>query len=185
MSNLNNSINQALKALHAGGVIAYPTEGVFGLGCDPFNESAVHKLLAIKQRPIEKGLILIAANWEQIQDLIGSIPEMQRTTIESSWPGPETWVFPASQSAPSWICGSHSSIALRITAHPIAQSLCQAFGKPIVSTSANLSSQPPTRDTKTTKQQFSTLIDYTLPGNIGKLSGPTPIRDALTGKHIR
>lgn len=182
---MSNSISQAVKTLQSGGIIAYPTEGVFGLGCDPFNEAAVSKLLTIKQRPIEKGLILIAANWSQMEALIEPIPDAARTRVETSWPGPVTWVFPASQLVPTWIRGSHPSIALRITNHHIAHNLCQAFGKPIVSTSANLSGQSPTRDTKTTEQRFSTLIDYTLPGNIGALSGPTPILDALTGQCIR
>src|SRR5688572_24130365 len=97
-------INRAAGCLRQGGIVAYPTEGVWGLGCDPFNGAAVHKLLAIKQRPIEKGLILIAGSTTQIARLLNPLSSTQRKLLDESWPGPTTWLLPdAEQLIPSWI----------------------------------------------------------------------------------
>src|SRR6218665_315978 len=92
------SINEAAIRLKSGGVIAYPTEAVWGLGCDPFDETAVMRLLAIKQRPVDKGLILIAADLAQLQPLLDlpAMPETRLAEVLASWPGPHTWVLPAS-----------------------------------------------------------------------------------------
>ena len=133
--------NEAADALRRGGVIAYPTEAVWGLGCDPFDESAVLRLLAIKQRPVEKGLILIAATLEQLKPLIdvAAVPTDRLADVLSSWPGPYTWVMPATAQAPRWITGQHRGIAVRVSQHPTVVGLCQAYGGALVSTSANLS----------------------------------------------
>lgn len=178
-------LSEATKVLSNGGVIAYPTEAVYGLGCDPFNETAVRRLLAIKQRPVGQGLILIAADWQQVSPLVENIPAERQALVQASWPGPITWVFPASPLVPSWITGDHSSVAIRITAYSIAKQLCQRFNKPLVSTSANLSGQAAIRDTLSVKLIFENKVDYILPGRVGNLANPTEIRDALTGAIIR
>lgn len=178
-------LSEAIKVLTDGGIIAYPTEAVYGLGCDPFNETAVRRLLAIKQRSVEQGLILIAADWQQVAHLVKAVPSGKMAEIEATWPGPVTWLFPASSLVPTWIRGQHTSIAIRIIGHSIAKQLCQRFNKPIVSTSANLSGQTALRDTINVKLVFNNKIDYILPGRVSGSNKPSEIRDAITGKIIR
>lgn len=173
------------KILKQGGIIAYPTEAVFGLGCNPFNQTAVNKLLQLKQRDVAKGLILIASSWEQVKSLVTEIPEKNLTAVLASWPGPHTWLFPANEKVPYWIKGEHSSVALRITAHPIAKAICAAFGGPVVSTSANVANLQPAKTAEEVLTQFPQGIDYIVPGDVGSLLNPTPIRDALTSKILR
>jgi L-threonylcarbamoyladenylate synthase len=174
-----------ITALQTGQLIAYPTEAVFGLGCDPFNETAVQNLLALKQRSVTKGLILIASEWRQIAPLIQPLPPTIEQTVRASWPGPVTWLLPATAQAPDWITGRHDTIALRITQHPLARHICQLWGKPLVSTSANLTNQSPCTDAAAVHRHFGQTVDYIIDGELGELSQPTTIFDALTGAKIR
>ena len=176
-----------LQALQQGGVIAYPTEAVYGLGCDPDNEIAVAALLAIKQRPIEKGLILVAANYSQLLPYVDdkAIPLEKRYQIFSSWPGHISWVLPASKTAPKWITGQFDSIAVRVSAHPVVQQLCSAYGKPLVSTSANLSGQPAITDKAELQQSLGDKLSAIMPGPLGGATQPSQIRDALSGNIVR
>lgn len=174
----------AADALHSGEVIAYPTEAVYGLGCDPLNPDAVQRLLAIKQRDIDKGLILIASEFDQLRPFILPLPETARKQVEASWPGPCTWLCPATAATPAWIRGQHSSIAVRVTAHPLAAALCAAFGGPIVSTSANTSARPPARSALQARLRCPG-VDRIVPGCTGGQSKPTTIRDVLTGTTLR
>lgn len=178
-------INEAVISLKNGGIIAYPTESVFGLGCDPFNHSAITKLLMLKKRPLNKGFILIASSWEQILPLIQPLPAIQHTRIKSTWPGPVTWVFPASEKVPQWITGEHKSVALRLTKHPIASAICDKFAAPIISTSANPNGVTPAKDLNMVQQMFPRGITYYVPGATGNLAKPTPILNAMTGDNIR
>jgi L-threonylcarbamoyladenylate synthase len=178
-------LSEATKTLTDGGIIAYPTEAVYGLGCDPFNETAVKRLLSIKQRSMEQGLILIAADWQQVVHLVQPIPPERMAIIQSTWPGPITWVFPASSQVPTWIRGRHPTVAIRITNYSIAKQLCQRFSKPIVSTSANTSKQPALLDTASVKLTFGHKVDYILPGRVGGAAKPSEIHDALTGEIFR
>lgn len=175
----------ASKIVHEGGIIAYPTEGVFGLGCDPFNETAVKKILTLKQRDPSKGLILIASDWEQINNLITELPPERLNAIKKTWPGPYTWIFPASSGVPKWIRGDHPTIALRLTCHPIAKKLCNVCQMPLVSTSANRSQSQPAKNIDSLKQHFGDKIDLVIPGPLGSLNRPTVIRDGLTGQLLR
>ncbi|HCH50307.1 MAG TPA: L-threonylcarbamoyladenylate synthase type 1 TsaC [Proteus sp.] len=183
VSPVNNTI---VSALQNNQVIAYPTEAVFGLGCDPDSEQAVMALLALKQRPIEKGLILIADNYEQLKPYIDDdmLTQTQRERMFVSWPGPVTWVIPAKASTPKWLTGKFSSLAVRVTAHALVKALCLAYGKPIVSTSANLSGLPPCRTVDEVEGQFQNSIPI-LNGVVGGRLNPSEIRDALTGELYR
>lgn len=178
-------IRKAIEILKNKGVIAYPTEAVYGLGCDPFSKSAVEKILKLKKRDVSKGLILIAANWEQIKELTNPVPKEKLEQAFKTWPGPVTWVFPASDKAPKWITGKHDSIALRITDHPVAKKLCEEFGGPIVSTSANLESHSPAKTEMAVKEYFPKDVVCFVLGEVGNLSRPTSVYDVLTGKIIR
>ncbi|MFA1241211.1 L-threonylcarbamoyladenylate synthase type 1 TsaC [Serratia odorifera] len=175
-----------ITALNNQQVIAYPTEAVFGLGCDPDSEQALRELLALKQRPWEKGLILIAAEYDQLLPYIADrqLSESQRAAIFASWPGPVTWVIPAKPTTSTLLTGRFNSLAVRVSDHPLVQQLCREFGKPLVSTSANLSGQEPCRSADEVLQQFGAAFPV-LDGNVGGRLNPSEIRDALTGEQIR
>ena len=173
-------LQHAARVLRAGGVVAYPTEAVFGLGCDPLNQAAVLRLLVIKQRPMDKGLILIAHRLEQLLPFLHPLAADVEQRVRETWPGPVTWLLPARPAAPRWLRGRHSTLAVRVTAHPLAAALCEAFGGPIVSTSANASGRPPARSALQTRLRCPG-VDLILAGATGGLARPTPIRDALSG----
>ena len=178
-------IANAVNALRRGDIIAYPTEAVYGLGCDPFNHDAITTMLQLKHRRLDQGFILVASSWDQIEPLVEPIEPHHLQTVLDSWPGPTTWVFPAKPSVPHWITGHHKSIAVRISDHPIVKTLCECFGGPIVSTSANRHGQPPIRDygtlCMTFKQQLAVVID----GEVGRSTRPTTIKHAITREIIR
>ncbi|SJZ93815.1 L-threonylcarbamoyladenylate synthase [Novilysobacter spongiicola] len=177
---MNPDLAPAIAALRTGGIIAYPTEAVWGLGCDPFDQHAVQRLLAIKQRPVEKGLILLAGDVAQLSGLVDwdVLPPGRRELVQASWPGPHTWVVPATPRVPAWVTGAHRAVAVRVSAHPVAASLSRGFGAPLVSTSANLSGQPPARTREALDPALLSKIDAVTPGQAGELAAPTPIRDA-------
>lgn len=178
-------LEEAAQALRAGGIVAYPTEAVFGLGCDPGNSKAIRRLLSVKQRPADKGLILIAAEIPQLEGWIEDLPAATYSDVLNSWPGPVTWVVPAGPWATPLVCGNSDAIAVRVTAHPIAADLCRIFNGPVVSTSANLSGASPARDRAALYAQFGSAIDYYLDGPLGGRDRPSEIRDALTGQVLR
>ncbi|MBT8409847.1 MAG: Sua5/YciO/YrdC/YwlC family protein, partial [Alphaproteobacteria bacterium] len=121
-------IRQAALALRAGGVVAYPTEAVFGIGCDPLNPHAVAQLLALKRRPFDKGLILLAAHRSQLDYFVADLPPDVEDRVAPTWPGPVTWVLPARPATPEWITGGRDTVAVRVTAHPVAKRLSAAAG---------------------------------------------------------
>lgn len=178
-------LEAAITVLRAGGVIAYPTEAVFGLGCDPQNEQAIQKILQLKKRESTKGLILIAANWQQLQNYVAEIPAAQLERVFATWPGPNTWIFPAKETVSTLLLGPNHTIAVRVTAHPIAKQLCLDFGLALVSTSANLAAGEPARSVEAVQQYFGNALDYIVNGELGGQVQPTNIRDALTNKLIR
>ncbi|EGU33094.1 L-threonylcarbamoyladenylate synthase [Vibrio scophthalmi] len=182
-----DNFEQALTALQQGEVIAYPTEGVFGVGCDPDNPQAIQKLLTLKQRPVEKGLILIAANYQQLVPYIdeSQLTEQQLQTVQATWPGPYTWIMPISDKVSDWVSGQFDSIAVRVTDHPLVQQMCLAFGKPITSTSANLSGLAPCMTTEEVEQQLGDQLVAILRGTTGGRDKPSEIRDAKTLQVLR
>ncbi|PHM31010.1 L-threonylcarbamoyladenylate synthase type 1 TsaC [Xenorhabdus innexi] len=175
-----------ITALKEEKVIAYPTEAVFGLGCDPDSEKAVNELLLLKNRPKEKGLILIADDYERLCPYIDDrqLGNEQKKTIFSFWPGPVTWVIPAKSITPKWLTGKFSTLAVRVTDHPLVRELCTLYGKPLVSTSANLSGLEPCRSSEEVRRQFGNDFPV-LEGEVGGRKNPSEIRDALTGKLYR
>lgn len=177
---------QARDVLRNGGVIAYPTEAVYGLGCDPFNEAAVDKILALKQRPRDKGVLLVASSQAQIAALLSGLAPEHRQKLDDSWPGPVTWIIPDPENLyPEWVKGEHSAIAIRVSAHPVVRELCEAFGGPIVSTSANLATEPEIRHRSGIEDTFGERIDFIVEGELGDSAAPSSIRDLITGKTLR
>ena len=181
---LKKHIVRAASLLNQGEVIAYPTEAVYGLGCDPFNQQAVEKLFHVKQRPMEKGVILVAASVEQIQDWVELIGADWEKVVLDSWPGPVTWILPIKNPMPEWITGGRDTVAIRVSDHPIVQQLCSAFGGPIVSTSANVTTHPPAKSCDEVRTEFEDKV-YCISAELGGLDKPTRIRDARTGTVLR
>ena len=179
------AIARAARVVRTGGVIAYPTEAVFGLGCLPRNRAAVMRVLAIKRRSWRKGLILIGATLAQLERFIVLPPEPRRSEILASWPGPVTWVLDARRGTPRWISGGRNSVAVRVTAHPLARQLCASIGQALVSTSANVSRRPPHRKLLSLRYELGRAVDYVLAGELGGLGQPTVIRDGRTGSVLR
>jgi L-threonylcarbamoyladenylate synthase len=174
-------LTRAARIIKNGGIVAYATEYCFGFGCDPMNRLAVWRLLRIKRRAPDKGLILIAANVAQLDCYVNNIP----APVHATWPGPHTWLLEPREGVPRWIIGDHPGIAVRVTAHPQATALCRAAGIAIISTSANRSGGAPTRSYRETLRRFKGEVDYVLPGMVGDAPAPTPIRDAASGELVR
>lgn len=180
---VSQPIQRAARILQSGGVVAYPTEGVFGLGCLPNNAAAVGRILQIKERDPAMGLALIAADLAQLDHWV-RLPDTG-ALLTSSDDKPVTWIVPATDNVPVWISGAHDGVAVRLTTHPVARALCIAAGSAIVSTSANVSGRPPARNFFVLRRGFHALVDYIVPGECGPASGPSEIRDLLTGNILR
>lgn len=187
MTQISDDVSYAARVLHEGGVIAYATEAVFGLGCDPANSASIEKLLDLKQRPASKGLILIAANEDQLHYFLdlGAITTAIWQQVHTTWPGPVTWLLPAARSISTLLRGEHDTIAVRVTAHTQVCALCDAFGGALISTSANRSNQSPARDVEQVRSAFGDELDFILAGQTGGADRPSEIRDGFTGKIIR
>ncbi|WP_343226084.1 Sua5/YciO/YrdC/YwlC family protein [Psychromonas sp. psych-6C06] len=182
-------LSTALAALRSEAVIAYPTESVFGLGCDPDCDSAIQSILDLKQRPAHKGLILIAANIEQLQNYadFSSLTALQLEKIENTWPGPFTWVVPVQKTLSKLVSGDFDSVAVRVSDHPVVQQLCTEFAKPIISTSANLSGLEACTDAEQVKAMFvdNPLLAHTVEAAVSGLDNPSQIHHAITGERLR
>lgn len=180
------TLNQAADALQQGEVIAYPTEAVYGLGCNPFDEKAFNRLLDLKQRPVEKGVILIAANVQQIADLALIFNQAWLNLVLKSWQDaetPTTWILPATDKVPSWISGGRNTVAVRVTHHPQVKALCETLGMPLVSSSANLTGQPPIKSAMDCAKHFPDI--GIMEGTLSGLSEPSQIWDAQSQLRLR
>jgi L-threonylcarbamoyladenylate synthase len=178
-------ITEAVRLLAAGAVVACPTEAVWGLSCDPGNEEAVMRLLDLKQRPVEKGLILVAADMLQFEWLLRGLNRADVSRLQLSWPGSTTWLVPHRARVPGWICGDFETVALRVTAHPTMAALCHAFGGPLVSTSANVAGRQPAREQFQVWRYFRGGLDGVVPGRLGGDERPTMIRDLESDTIVR
>lgn len=176
-------MQDARACLDAGSVIAYPTEAVYGLGCDPWNTSALEYLLKIKGRPQHKGLIVLIADWSQLWPFIDTVPDDKFAHVRDSWPGPVTWVFPKASGVSALLSGDHGTIAIRMSAHKLAHELC--CQGPIVSTSANITSASPAKSISELRTQFSGNLEFVLAGELGSELAPSAIYDVLTGERLR
>lgn len=187
---LTTSVTEAAQYLTQGEVLAYPTEAVWGLGCDPANEQAFIKILEMKQRPMEKGVILLAGQMSQVEHLLHSLPDHIRQQVIESWTHQSpnqratTWLLPADESIPSWIQGQHPLVAVRVTNHPLCTALCNAFNGFIVSTSANPTGLMPARSLQEANQYFGADLSY-LNGDLGHSEQPSKIINAVTQQIIR
>ena len=179
------TISKAAQKLCDGAVIAYPTEAVYGLGCDPRSEASVRRILQLKSRPAEAGLILIADRFEHFAPYVARVPDEWLQRAMAVWPGPVTWLFPRRPDTPDWLAGAHPTIALRVTAHPVAAELCARFGGALVSTSANPRAQDPARTPAEVEAYFGNAIEGIVEGSLGACGKPSEIRDLASGRIAR
>lgn len=178
-------IRVAAHAMRRGGVVAYPTEAVWGLGCDPDNARAVEQVLALKQRDPDKGLILVAAELAMLEPYLRGLNRRARARMAATWPGPVTWLVPDNGRASALVTGGRGTLALRVTAHPVAAALSHAFGGAMVSTSANPQGLPPATRLREVKAYFGTGVHHYTPGRVGLRRRPSEIRDLRTGAVVR
>jgi len=173
----------AIRSLHGGGIIACPTESVWGLACRADCEAAIQRLRTLKRRPRSKAFIVVAAEFRQLRGLL-DIAGIDPGPIMTTWPGPVTWVFPAGCAVPDWLCSGERTLAVRVSAHPTVAALCRRVG-PLVSTSANPAGLPPARTAARVRAYFGRRLDAISPGVLGRHPRPTEIRIASSGEVIR
>jgi L-threonylcarbamoyladenylate synthase len=179
-------LRRATRWLRQGGLVAYPTEAVYGLGCDPAQLDAVQRLLALKQRSWRKGLILIAEEYAALASYLEPQSEAVHARAHASWPGATTWLWPARPQVSHWLRGAHRSLAVRIPAHPGARALCAAFDHALVSTSANRAGQHPARSALEVRRKLGAHAPVLiLHGKVDRQARPSQIIDVLTQRHIR
>ena len=185
----NHRLRLAARVIANGGVVAYPTEAVYGLGCDPWDQAAVARILAIKRRDPAKGLILIAADLDQLLPFVAvdapDLPPGRVQEVLASWPGPNTWLLPVRPETPDWLTGRFTTLAVRVTAHPLAAGLCRACGGAIVSTSANVADRPSARSALGVRLALPGGPDLILSGACVGAGRPSNIRDGRTGRVLR
>jgi len=174
-----------VETLHGGGVVAYPTEAVFGLGCDPLNPHAVYELLALKKRSVDKGLILIAADFSQISSYLKPLPDAVMSKVFDAHQEPTTWLLPVLKNTPKWLTGGHETLGVRLIQHGLAKELCLLAGTAIVSTSANISGQEPVKTAYQARLKFCDRGVYTINGYVGNAQKPSRIINPLLNKQIR
>jgi L-threonylcarbamoyladenylate synthase len=171
--------------LRQGKIIACPTEGVFGLSCDPFNEKAIQQLLVLKKRVVEKGLILMTHDWHSIESYLAPLDSVVWEKLNTATNTPTTWILPVRSDFPTWLSGEHATVAARLVAHPTARAICAAFGGPLVSTSANVAGHPPCFTWQEVEAQFGSHLAYIVRGETLGLNKPSQIIEAMTGMVLR
>ncbi len=176
---------RALAAhLKRGGLIAYPTESCYGLGCDPANRRAVLRILKLKQRPQRKGLILIASHFNQVARYLQPLTAVEQAKLQNDGAQAVTYLLPVKPSCPRCLRGEHDTLAVRLTAHPFAKNLCRSAGSALVSTSANRSGQRPAKTYSECNKLFGSDV-WVIPGRVGKRKQPSTIRAWVGGKIVR
>lgn len=177
-------LEKAADVLRAGGVIAYPTETVYGLGCDPDNAAAVQRILSIKTRSVSKGLILLADSLERLVRYT-DIPADKACELAKNWPVATTYLVPASHACPHFIRGDHELVAVRVSPHPLVGELCQRLAKPLVSTSANRRGEAPLTDASQVALHLGAEVDFIVTGQGTPDARPSTIRNLITGEIVR
>ncbi len=185
MITLNESIDAACDCVRLGGLIAYPTESVFGIGCDPLNTAALNRLLSVKTRDVNKGLIIVASSLTQLSEYMQPLDDNTLSTIKATWPGPVTWIVPTQQTVSPLLTGNRDTLAVRVSAHPVVQQLCQRLEHPLVSTSANISGEPALKTADSVVARLGSEIDFVVDAPTGGDEKPTKIFDALTQQQLR
>lgn len=177
-------LGHALRGhIQRGGVIAYPTESCFGLGCNPLDPQGLKAILRLKGRPQRKGMIVVAASLDQVRPLLRPLSGADEAKLMHYWPGPYTFLLPAARRVLPLLRGKHPTLAVRITAHPATVALCRSLG-PLVSTSANRSGKPSIRDARNCRRQFGQAVQV-ITGRVGRARKPSTIIDFASGRVLR
>lgn len=182
--NCSFPIHKAGRILRDGGVIAYPTEGVYGLGCIPYYRDSVQRIFAIKGRSAKAGLILIAPAIDYLVPWIAPT-EGEIDNLLQGFDHPVTWVVSARADTPPWLTGGRDTLAVRITDHPVVAALCETTGSALVSTSANRTGRPPARSITRVRKLLGNEVDCVVPGALGNAAGPSEIRMAQGNRVLR
>ena len=175
------ALKQAAAVIENGGIVLHATEGVWGFACAPMSEAAVMKILQLKQRSVEKGLLLIGSEAAVFETELNAHP--LREDVLASWPGPHTWVLPNSR-FPSWVTGGRDTVACRVPGHSQARSLSKKVGGALVSTSANHSGEPPIVDELSARVQFGGEVEFVLSGEVSMPGQVSTIYD-MNGEVVR
>ncbi len=178
-------MKQAIQTIQSGGLLVYPTEAVYGLGCDYNNQAAVERLLLLKQRNVSQGLILVASHVQQVLPLIKLSDQNELARALKTWPGHNTWVFKATDRVPTWISGAHGTVAVRVSSHQSVKLLCDTLNQAIVSTSANISGQVTPNEINHIQKEWGTAVDCYLDQPLGQSTQASSIRLASDGKVLR
>ena len=181
---ITGNCDEAVRFLKTGSVICYPTEAVYGLGCDPWCETAVNEIYKIKNRTKDKPFLLVASSVEQLNKLVN----IKKITdeVKNSWPGHNTWLIPSKLSTPKWLVNSKTNlIGVRVSNHPVIIEICKKFDSPIISTSANKSHETSINNKQDVINMLSDNIDFLVDGNLGNEKKPSIIKNMITNKIIR
>ncbi len=178
-------LRQFSRLFGQGGVFAYPTESVYGLGCDPLCQKAVERVLEIKQRNPAKGVILVASSLQQLQPWIMLRCPEDGAALQVPQLRPTTWLVPAADRVPWWIRGEHETIAVRITRFAPVVQLCEMVHSALVSTSANVAGHRPGRNALSVRKSMVNQVDMILAGDTAGVAQPSEIRDFYSGRVIR
>ncbi len=180
------AINRLGKAILQGAIFAYPTDTIWGLGCHPLLTHSVTRILEIKQRPVEKGLILLGSSLDLFEPYIGDDITCEQVALLSKTTGhPVTWLVPASDHCPAWIRGHFPSVAIRITNHPLVGKICAQIRSPIVSTSANRVGSTTVRNVWQAHQQFIEQVDFIVSGFGPGTNCASEIKSLESGHTVR
>ena len=164
-------IARAAAVIKAGGLVAMPTDTLYGLAANPFDEAAVRRVFVVKGRPEDNPLLLVAADLDQIRASLGPMPAMALALAERFWPGPLTLLVPATPVLPPDLTSGTDVVGVRVPAHAVPRRLCRASGSPLTATSANVTGQPATADPEMVAETLGPHIDVLL--DAGKtLGGP-------------
>lgn len=171
--------------LQRGGIIAYPTEFCYGLGCDPRNPRALRTLLRLKKRPQHKGLIVIGQDLNQLTPLLFRLPETLQTTLNQTWPAAKTYVLPCKTNTPILLRGKNrNALAVRVPKHHLARQLCSLAKTPLVSTSCNRAKHRPCKNEREAKRLFGHQV-WVIGGNTSGAKRPSEIIDWQSGAKLR
>ncbi len=171
--------------LRQGGLLAYPTESCYGIGCLPRNNRALRRLVRLKKRPQDKGMIVIGDTAEQLQPLLRPLDKPTLAELKRQWPARKTFLLPADSRLPPLLRGrGRSKLAVRVPDHAVARSLCRQLNTPLVSTSCNLAGRRPVKTERETRRLFGRRL-MIVGGRIGNARTPSQIIDWASGRRLR
>jgi len=175
-------VKRAAEILGNGGIVVYPTETVYGIGCDPLNHEAYSRILRLKGRDESKPMLLLACSVAQVEEFAGGLPDAVSRLADVFWPGPLTVVFRPGKRLPDHLYGPGGGVAFRVSPHPLASLLAREFGSPVTSTSANRTGETPLTGYDDALREFGDRVDVVLGGG-GEMKGePSTVVDLTSGE---